>query len=186
MAAAHRRQWIPLQKQLQPGARDPANLFQRNARRRHKEAIEKALKKGYLKCLDKELILGSQLKGEGTEELEDVLRISLRGCNVKAIDDIAILTCARLRICNLESCYISDISAFYGCVNLLKLDVSNNQVSSFSLASQIGSSAPSLSGLQLLRDYFSHTHAHGQPLPLNDSSFLFRSKSSLLVTFGPP
>ena len=128
MAAAHRRQWIPLQKQLQPGARDPANLYQRNARRRRKEAIEKALKKGYLKCLDRELILGSQLKDEGTEELEDVLRISLRGCHVKAIDDIAILTCTRLRICNLESCYISDITAFYGCVNLLKLDVSNNQV----------------------------------------------------------
>ena len=133
MAAAHRRQWIPLQKQLQPGARDPANLYQRNARRRRKEAIEKALKKGYLKCLDRELILGSQLKDEGTEELEDVLRISLRGCHVKAIDDIAILTCARLRICNLESCYISNITALYGCVNLLKLDVSNNQVDRFTL-----------------------------------------------------
>ena len=180
MAAAHRRQWIPLQKQLQPGARDPANLYQRNARMRHKEAIEKALKKGYLKCLDKELILGSQLKGEGTEELEDVLRISLRGCNVKAIDDIAILTCARLRICNLESCYISDISAFYGCVNLLKLDVSNNQVGSFSLASQIGSSAPSLSeGLACScceTTFRIHTHAAS---PSHSMTHPFSSDRSL-------
>lgn len=124
--AAAQRQWIPLQKKLQPKAKDPGSQYQRNVRRRHKEAVENALKKGYLKCLDRELILGSQL--EGVEELEDVLRISLKGCHVQAIDDIAILSCARLRICNLESCYISDISAFHGCVNLLKLDVSNNQV----------------------------------------------------------
>ena len=128
--AAVQRQWIPLQKQLQPRVKDTGSQYQRNARRRHKEAVENALKKGYLKCLDRELILGSQLEGEGqgVEDLDDVLRISLKGCHVQAIDDIAILSCARLRICNLESCYISDISAFHGCVNLLKLDVSNNQV----------------------------------------------------------
>lgn len=126
--AAAQRQWIPLQKKLQPKAKDTGSQYQRNVRRRHKEAVENALKKGYLKCLDRELILGSQLEGEGVEELEDVLRISLKGYHVQAIDDIAILSCARLRICNLESCYISDISAFHGCVNLLKLDVSNNQV----------------------------------------------------------
>ena len=122
-------QWIPLQKQLVPKAKDLASQYQRNARRRHKEAIENALKKGYLRFLDAELILDSQLHSEDATELQDVLRISLSGSHVQAIDDIAILSCSRLRLCSLESCYINDITAFYGCVNLLKLDVSNNQVS---------------------------------------------------------
>lgn len=133
MATAEQRQWIPLQKQLVPKTKgdSAAGQYQRNARRRHREAIEYALRKGHLKLLDSELILASQLESEGAGaalELRDVLRISLGGSHVQALDDIAVLSCARLRLCCLESCYLSDISAFYGCVNLLRLDVSNNQV----------------------------------------------------------
>lgn len=130
-ASAARRQWIPLQKQLVPRAKKAVSQYQRNARRRHKEAIDNALRKGHLKLLGEELILDSQLESEGINsalELRDVLRISLGRSHVQAVDDIAILSCTRLRLCNLESCYLDDISAFYGCVNLLKLDVSNNQV----------------------------------------------------------
>lgn len=131
---AAQRQWIHLQKQLLPPAKEPPaanNNYTRNALRRHREAIEVALKRGHLKLLNRQLILDSQLRTEGcaaATELEYVQRISLGHCHVQALDDFDLLSCARLRVCNLESCYISDISSFYGCVNLLKLDLTNNQV----------------------------------------------------------
>ncbi len=133
MAAASQRQWIPLQRQLLPKTKEAANQYQKNARRRHREAVENALRKGHLKLLDEDLILASQeaeSEGAGAPlELRDVRRIALRGSHVQAVDDIAVLSCERLRLCSLEGCYLSDIGAFYGCVNLLRLDVSNNQVS---------------------------------------------------------
>lgn len=125
------RQWVPLQKQLVPKAKQPGDVYAKNLVRRHREAIHTALKRGHLKFLDEKLILESQLDSEhhaAATELGDVLRISLNVCSVQALDDIAVLSCVRLRICSLASCYLSDISAFYGSVNLLKLDVSNNQV----------------------------------------------------------
>ena len=135
MAAATPRQWVPLQKQLLPqpkGAeREAGALYQHHARRRQREALEEALKKGYLRQLDRDLILASQVESEGAAapvELCDVRRVSLSGRNVQALDDIALLSCARLRVVNLASCFLRDIGAFYGCTSLLKLDVSDNQV----------------------------------------------------------
>lgn len=131
---AAQRQWIPLQKQLVPKAKELTSVhtsYTRNSLRRHREAIEAALRRGHLKLLNQELILDSQLQTEGcaaASELEYVQRISLGRCHVQALDDFALLSCVRLRICNLESCYLSDISAFYGCVSLLKLDLTSNQV----------------------------------------------------------
>ena len=122
------KQWIPLQKQLVPKTKQPGSAYQRNLLRRHREAIRTALTRGFLKLLDQKLILESQLDTDQATEVGDVLRISLNACSVQALDDIAVLSCVRLRICNLSSCYLGDISAFYGSVNLLKLDVSNNQV----------------------------------------------------------
>lgn len=133
MAANSTRQWIPLQKQLFPLIKEPVTAYQKNAKRKHQETIDTALKRGFIKCLDQELILHSQAESETVKELEDVLRISLNCANVQALDEIAILSCTRLRICNLGSCYVRDITAFYGSVNLLKLDLSNNQVSSQSI-----------------------------------------------------
>ena len=81
--------------------------------------------------MDGDLILATQRESDGpdaADELQDVLRISLNGCHVQAVDDIAILSCSKLRICNLQACYIGDISPFYGCINLLKLELSDNQV----------------------------------------------------------
>ena len=128
----HPRQWIPLQQQLVPQVKEAHAAYQKNVLRRHKETIEAALKQGYLKYLDQELIFRSQAimesHGRAASDLQEILRISLSGCHVQALDDIAILSCAKLRICNLGSCYVRDISAFYGCVNLLKLELSNNQV----------------------------------------------------------
>ena len=128
------RQWIHLQKQLVPLTKQPTatdSKYSRNVLRKHKEAIEAALKRGHLKVLNRQLILDSQLRTEGCaapSELDYVQRISLGRCHVQALEDFDLISCVRLRICNLESCYIGDISAFYGCVNLLKLDLTNNQV----------------------------------------------------------
>lgn len=132
MAAS--RQWINLQKQLVPQAKETTSMhdsYTKNALRRQRETIEAAVKRGHLKQLNKDLILDSQLRAEGCAaafDLEHVQRISLGRCHVHALDDFDLLSCVRLRICNLESCYLDDITAFYGCVNLLKLDLTDNQV----------------------------------------------------------
>ena len=132
MTSNHPRQWIPLQQQLVPQVKEAHTTYQKNVSRRHKETIEAALKQGYLKYLDQELIFRSQAisetHGRAASDLQEILRISLSGFHVQALDDMAILSCAKLRICNIGSCYLRDISAFYGCVNLLKLELSNNQV----------------------------------------------------------
>ena len=121
------RKWIPLQQQLVPRAKDATSVYSRNVRRRQKEAIRQALEKGYLKILSTSLVL-EQWEDERENDLESVLRISLPGSRVQAIDDVTLLSCVRLRVCNLPDCYVSDVEAFYACVNLLKLDLSNNQV----------------------------------------------------------
>ena len=131
---AAQRHWIRFQKQLVPQTKETSSIhisYTKNALRRQREAIEAAVKCGHLKQLNRELILDSQLRTEGcaaASELEHVQRISLGRCHVQALDDFDLLACVRLRICNLESCYLSDISAFYGCVSLLKLDLTDNQV----------------------------------------------------------
>ena len=130
------KQWIPLQRQLVPTSKDAAEAYRRNVRRRQKEAIQSALSKGYLKTLDRDMILqqwsaeGGRRETSSAEDLECVLRVSLPSSRVQAIDDISLLMCVRLRICNLPDCLVNDMAGFYDCVNLLKLDLSNNQVSS--------------------------------------------------------
>ena len=131
--AAHRH-WIHLQRQLVPQIKETTSLdarYTKNALRRQRETIEAAIRRGYLKQLNKELVLDSQLRTEGcaaASELEYVQRISLGRCHIQSIDDFDLLSCVRLRICNLESCYLEDIGAFYGCNSLLKLDLTDNQV----------------------------------------------------------
>lgn len=136
-AAGDTREWVTLQRQLRPqpkavvGGEAGEGLYQRHERRRQREALEEALKRGHIRQLDRDLVLASQLESEGASapvELRDVRRISLSGSSVQTLDDIAILSCAFLRVCNLASCFLRDVSAFYGCSTLLKLDVSNNQV----------------------------------------------------------
>lgn len=125
------KQWIPLQRQLLPSTKDATEVYRRNVRKRQKEAIQNALSRGYLKTLDRDMIL-EQWKGaddgETSGSFTHVLRVSLPSSRVQVIDDVALLSCPRLRLCDLSNCFISDMAAFYGCVNLLKLDLSNNQV----------------------------------------------------------
>lgn len=132
MASSAPRQWIPLQQHLVPQVNA---AYEKNVLRRQREAIESALKQGHLKYLDQYLILASQVvseheRQEPISDLQEVLRISLSGGSIQSIDHVDILLCVKLRLCNLGSCYVRDISAFYGCVNLLKLELSGNQVCS--------------------------------------------------------
>ena len=56
-----------------------------------------------------------------------MLRIS-SGERVQILDEQAFLGCSNLRICNLSGGYLTDITALQACTNLLKLDLSDNQV----------------------------------------------------------
>ena len=128
------RQWVPLQRQLVPRAKDAAEAYRRNARSRQREAVRSALRRGHLKTLDRDLILEQWRRTEERDAddqiaIEAVLRVSLPSSRVQAMDEVALLSCPRLRICSLPDCYVKDISALYGCGNLLKLDLSDNQVS---------------------------------------------------------
>lgn len=122
------KQWIPLQKQLLPRTKEEGAVYQKNIERKYEQTIDRALKRGYLKYLDEDLILQSQEDSEGVSELQNVYRVSLNRSHVQVLDEIAVLSCTNLTICNLGSCFLRDISAFYGSVNLLKLDLANNQV----------------------------------------------------------
>jgi hypothetical protein len=174
------KQWIPLQRQLVPTTKDAAETYGRNVRRRQKEAIQNALSKGYLITLDRDVILEQWCDGSSNEGLESVLRVSLPNSRVQAIDDMALLSCARLRICNLSNCFVNDMAAFYGCVNLLTLDLSNNQIehvpqgdfwsslSSLRVLYLHGNSVSSRSCLQQL-NHCPHLHIltlHSTPLSL--------------------
>ncbi len=119
------KQWVSVQRPLVPTVKDPGGL------RNGKNSQESS----FLRTLDGDLILSFQQESEGegaaATELKEVQRIEVRGYGVRTLDEEAFLSCVRLRICNLSECYIADISPFYACVNLLKLDLSDNQVRLF-------------------------------------------------------
>ena len=121
------KQWVSVQRPLVP--RDKAH----SSDKKHQVAFKTRSQDGYLKVLDKALVLDSQERTEGTDarlDLEAVVRIDVRGSHVYKLGEEALLSCVRLRICNLSDCHVQDLGAFYGSINLLKLDLSNNQVRS--------------------------------------------------------
>jgi len=125
-ARPNSKQWVLLQKQLVPKGRSYAGEGD------YQSLSVSTSEKNYPKILDEDLILELQEESEGPNapfELQEVERITVIAYPVNRLDEAAILCCERLRLCNLNGCYIEDIRAFYGSVNLLKLDVSDNQVS---------------------------------------------------------
>lgn len=98
MASNSTKQWIPLQKQLVPRTKEEGAVYQKNIERKYEETIDSALKRGYLKCLDEDLILQSQGDSESVSELQNVYRISLNHSHVQLLDEIALLSCTKLRI----------------------------------------------------------------------------------------
>lgn len=68
------------------------------------------------------------------DDLDQVKYISLPSSSVQMIDDLSILSSSKLCVVNLPYNYISDLNPFHSCVNLIKLDVSGNQVNRESIA----------------------------------------------------
>lgn len=127
-------QWLALQRKLDPRTKDRAeSTYEKNVNQRRMKVVQNALKSGYLKVLDAELILTSQERLGASDvefkSLNQVLRISLPRWHIQSLDSAALSHCTHLTICNLGSCYVRDITAFRSSASLLKLDVSNNQVS---------------------------------------------------------
>ncbi len=124
--APSKRQWVSVQKHLVPRSR------LENNETRHEATINVALKLGHLQVLDQDLILESQVKKEAPDPpltLEEVQRLDLRSSSIHTLDELTIMSCVKLRICTLSACFLEDISPFYACINLFKLDLSDNQVS---------------------------------------------------------
>lgn len=123
-----------LQRKSDPRTKDRGDsTYEKNVIQRRMKVVQNALKSGYLKVLDAELILNSQERPGASDEefkrLDQVLRISLPRWHIQSFDSAALSECTRLTICNLGSCYVRDITAFRSRASLLKLDLSNNQVS---------------------------------------------------------
>ena len=120
------KQWVSVQRQLVPKSK------KQSIPRRHPAPYTQL---SYLKVLNRDLISDYQRKNGFSEdpnnplELDSIQKIDVRGYYVHRIDEDTLLSCTRLRLCNLSGCYVKDIGAFYGSINLLKLDLSNNRVS---------------------------------------------------------
>jgi len=141
-------EWVQLQSSITPVSKQDSSVKRiRDLKRRQREAVKTAYQKGFLRQLDYdylyELTFGRKVPTE--EQLEQLQEedeplpeldlgelpwMNLVGAHVRSLDEFTILSCAQLKICNLSSNYISDISAFYSCINLVKLDLRNNQVNS--------------------------------------------------------
>lgn len=120
------KQWVSVQRQLIPKSK------KQSIPRKHPAPYTQL---SYLKVLNSDLISDYQRKNGFIEdpkeplELASIQKIDVRGYYVHRIDEDTMLSCTRLRLCNLSGCYVKDIGAFYGSINLLKLDLSDNRVS---------------------------------------------------------
>lgn len=137
-------EWVQLQSSITPKSKEDSTSKRiRDLKRRHREAIRFAYQKGFLRRLDYDLlyehIFGRKVpKDEDSEENEDVLApelnmgelmwLNVGGKHIRTIDETIIFSCDKLKICILSSNYISDITPFHSCINLVKLDLRDNQV----------------------------------------------------------
>ena len=149
-------QWILVQRRLEPTKKPSESQFERNTRRRQKEAVKSALKKGVIRTLDENLIASTNT----FSTLQENRYLSLPSLSIHSIDELAILSCPKLCIINLSCNYITNITPLRSCVNLMKLDLSGNQVSrhyciymilKFSLKMQVLPESRFWSGLKSLR-----------------------------------
>lgn len=137
-------EWVQLQSSITPKSKEDSTSKRiKDLKRRHREAIRFAYQKGFLRRLDYEFLyqhtFGREVpKDDENEEDEEfsapelnmgeLLWLNLGGKNIRTIDESIIFSCEKLKICILPSNYVSDITAFYSCINLVKLDLRDNQV----------------------------------------------------------
>lgn len=137
-------EWVKLQSSITPKSKEDSTSKRiRDLKRRQREAIRFAYQKGFLRRLDYDFlyehIFGRKVpKDDENDEGEDLPApelnmaelpwLNLDSKHIRTIDEITLLSCEQLKICILSSNYISDITAFSLCINLVKLDLRDNQV----------------------------------------------------------
>ena len=136
-------EWVQLQSTITPKSKEDSTSKRiRDLKRRHREAIRFAYQKGFLRRLDYDFlyehIFGRKAPKDEDSEDEDVAApelnmgelqwLNLGGRHIRTIDETIIFSCEKLKICILPSNYISDITPFHSCINLVKLDLRDNQV----------------------------------------------------------
>ena len=180
-------EWVQLQSSITPKTKEDSSSKRiRDLKRRHKEAIRFAYQKGFLRRLDYDFLyehtFGRKVpKDDGSEEDEDfiapdlnmgeLLWLNIGSKHIRTIDETIIFSCEKLRICILSSNYVSDITPFHSCVNLVKLDLRDNQVHGVYVALM-------LNDLFIFRSTGCQTSSFGLPLK-NYASCTFMGTPSI-------
>lgn len=97
---------------------------------RHKDVELRAREKGILKVLNEQFLREECDVDQANVEDTDFFNLPRR--NIEMLDNFALMLLTKLRVCNLASNFLADISPLRVCTQLVKLDVSNNQVSGVS------------------------------------------------------
>lgn len=138
-------EWVQLQSSITPIPKEDSTSKRiRDLKRRHREAIRFAYQKGFLRRLDYDFLyehtFGKKVPKDDDEKDEDedfvapvlnmgeVMWLNVGNKHIRTIDETIIFSCEKLRICILSSNYVSDITPFHSCINLVKLDLRDNQV----------------------------------------------------------
>lgn len=94
---------------------------------RCKDVELRAREKGILKTLDEQLL--REEYGDDQTNAEDIDILNLPKRNIEMLGDFSLMLLTRLKVCNFANNFLADISPLRVCTQLVKLDVSNNQVS---------------------------------------------------------
>ena len=94
---------------------------------RCKDVELRAREKGILKTLNEQFLKEEYRADQTNAEDIDILNLPKR--NIEMLGNISLMLMTKLKVCNLANNFLADISPLRVCTQLVKLDVSNNQVS---------------------------------------------------------
>ena len=94
---------------------------------RCKDVELRAREKGILKTLNEQFL--REEYGADQTNAEDIDILNLPKRNIEMLGDISLMLLTQLKVCNFANNFLADISPLRVCTQLVKLDVSNNQVS---------------------------------------------------------
>ena len=133
--------WSRLARGADPGVPATPGHQSRYSRQRESEAVRAAEEQGYFVNANRaflEEVFAPEEEGVRRSVLDErgpakdlcrVQLISLQHAHLRSVGDIGL--CVNLRICILSHNYIGRLDGLAMCENLLKLDVSSNQVGGF-------------------------------------------------------
>lgn len=94
---------------------------------RCKDVELRAREKGILKTLNEQFL--REEYGADQTNAEDIDILNLPKRNIEMLENISLMLLTKLKVCNFANNFLADISPLRVCTQLVKLDVSNNQVS---------------------------------------------------------